>query len=100
MDVRRRKQFDSLDNERAGGPADYKDDDAPDPERLAIESQRRQRIADALDRLSRQQRNCLTLRTEGFRQREIAETLGVSESTVAENLRRAVLRMTRELYGT
>jgi RNA polymerase sigma-70 factor (ECF subfamily) len=99
IDYRRRKQFDSLDSEQSGTPADYKDDDAPDPERLAIESQRRERIADALHRLSKQQRNCLNLRTEGFRHREIAEILSVSESTVAENLRRAVLRLTKELYG-
>jgi len=98
IDSRRRKRLDSLDD-RTAPPFERRDDRSPDPERLAIENQRRDRIAGAVSRLSEQQRQCMTLRSEGFRHREIAEILGVSESTVAENLRRGVLRLTRELYG-
>jgi RNA polymerase sigma-70 factor (ECF subfamily) len=53
----------------------------------------------ALDRLSSQQRLCLHLRTEGFRYREIAEILGVSESTVCENLRRGLSRLMKDCHG-
>jgi RNA polymerase sigma-70 factor (ECF subfamily) len=53
----------------------------------------------ALDRLSSQQRQCLHLRTEGFRYREIAEILGVSESTVCENLRRGLSRLMKDCHG-
>jgi RNA polymerase sigma-70 factor (ECF subfamily) len=98
IDSRRRKRMDSLDDE-TGKPIERGDVQSPDPEYLAIENQRRDRIAGAISRLSEQQRQCMTLRTEGFRHREIAEILGVSESTVAENLRRGVLRLTKELYG-
>jgi RNA polymerase sigma-70 factor (ECF subfamily) len=52
----------------------------------------------ALDRLSSQQRLCLHLRTEGFRYREIAGILGVSESTVCENLRRGLSRLMKDFH--
>ena len=47
----------------------------------------------ALDTLSPQQRQCLHLRAEGLRYREIAETIGVGISTVGEFLNRAVTRL-------
>jgi len=38
------------------------------------------------------------LRTEGFRYREISEILGVSESTVCENLRRGLSRLIKDCH--
>ncbi len=58
-----------------------------------IESERQARLARALDSLSPQQRQCLHLRAEGLKYREIAETLGLSVSTVNEFLARAVARL-------
>jgi RNA polymerase sigma-70 factor (ECF subfamily) len=52
----------------------------------------------AVDRLSAQQRSCLHLRTEGFRYREIAEIMRVSESTVCENIRRGLARLMKDIH--
>jgi RNA polymerase sigma-70 factor (ECF subfamily) len=52
----------------------------------------------AADKLPQQQRLCLQLRTEGFRYREIAEILSVSESTVSEGIRRALIRLMKDLH--
>jgi RNA polymerase sigma-70 factor (ECF subfamily) len=41
-------------------------------------------------RLTQLQRNCIRLRAEGFRYREIAEILNISVSTVAGSLRHAI----------
>ena len=54
------------------------------------------RVQTAMSSLSEQQKQCLFLRAEGFRYREIAEILGVSISTVAESLRRAIRKLTSE----
>jgi RNA polymerase sigma-70 factor (ECF subfamily) len=52
----------------------------------------------AINRLSTQQRLCLHLRTESFRYREIANILGVSESTVCENIRRGLSRLMKDCH--
>ena len=51
------------------------------------------RVYAAISMLSAQQKQCLYLRAEGFRYREIAEILGVTISTVAESLRRAIKKL-------
>jgi RNA polymerase sigma-70 factor (ECF subfamily) len=66
---------------------------ADSPERVLLDRERMARIAAALSTLSPQQRNCLYLRSEGLRYREIAEVIGVSSSTVNEFLRRAIARL-------
>jgi RNA polymerase sigma-70 factor (ECF subfamily) len=57
------------------------------------------RVAVALESLSPQQRNCLYLRSEGLRYREIAEVIGISSSTVNEFLRRAIARLAEAVNG-
>ena len=52
----------------------------------------------AINRLSAQQRLCLHLRTESFRYREIAGILGVSESTVCENIRRGLSHLMKDCH--
>lgn len=69
----------------------------PDPESALMQRQRRAAIAAAVRALSPQQRNCLHLRVEGLRYREIAETIGISTSAVGEFLRRAVVRLKEAL---
>jgi RNA polymerase sigma-70 factor (ECF subfamily) len=66
---------------------------APDPERRLIDRERRAALASAMRDLSPQQKNCLHLRVQGLRYREIAETIGISNSAVGEFLRRAVARL-------
>ena len=54
-------------------------------------------VVAAVRDLSPQQRNCLHLRAQGLRYREIAETMGISSSAVGEFLRRAVVRLKEAL---
>jgi RNA polymerase sigma-70 factor (ECF subfamily) len=63
-----------------------------------MERERLLRMHRAVKSLSPQQRQCLHLRAEGLRYREIADATGVTISTVAEFLRRAVARLKRAVY--
>jgi RNA polymerase sigma-70 factor (ECF subfamily) len=58
-----------------------------------IERERMDQLSGAWKTLSAQQRQCLHLRAEGLRYREIAGAMGISISTVREFLGRAVLRL-------
>lgn len=66
---------------------------SPNPECALIEQQRRSALGRAICELSPQQRNCLHLRVQGLRYREIAEVIGISTSAVGEFLRRAVAKL-------
>lgn len=74
-------------------------DGATGPEQDLIEREQRLTIARAVESLSPQQRQCLHLRSEGFRYREIASILGISDSTVAEFLKRAITRLRKALHA-
>jgi RNA polymerase sigma-70 factor (ECF subfamily) len=74
-------------------------DGAASVEQRLIERERRTRLGHAVADLSPQQRQCLHLRTEGFRYREIAAILGISDSSVGEFLRRAIMRLRKALDG-
>jgi RNA polymerase sigma-70 factor (ECF subfamily) len=63
-----------------------------------IEQERRNQIGEAWKTLSEQQRQCLYLRGEGLRYREIAEAMGISISSVREFLSRAIVRLQRAVY--
>lgn len=69
-----------------------------DPERALIERDRATALIRAIQDLSAQQRNCLHLRVQGLRYREIADVIGISSSAVGEFLRRAVVRL-KEVMG-
>jgi RNA polymerase sigma-70 factor, ECF subfamily len=62
-------------------------------EHKMLTRERVQRLESALKTLSPQQRNCLYLRSEGLRYREIADVMGISTSSVNEFLRRAISRL-------
>jgi RNA polymerase sigma-70 factor (ECF subfamily) len=66
----------------------------PDPEQTVLQQER---MDLAIQQLSRPQRECLILRVEGFRYREIAEILGLSVPNVAQTLRRGIKKLMREL---
>jgi RNA polymerase sigma-70 factor (ECF subfamily) len=83
----REPQFDELDPE--AGSVDMR----PDPEHALIENRRRAALHRAVHELSPQQRNCLHLRVQGLRYREIASVMGISTSAVGEFLRRAAVRL-------
>lgn len=64
-----------------------------DPEKALLERERALALQETMGLLSPQQRVCVHLRAEGFRYREIAKILDVTVPTVAEFLRRAILKL-------
>lgn len=72
-------------------------DPAPTPEEVVLERERWTRFRTSVEALSEQQRHCLYLRADGFRYREIASIMGISDSSVGEFLRRAITRLKRAL---
>jgi len=74
-------------------------DSQEDPEKKMIDQERLARLHRAVGGLSRQQQICLYLRAEGFRYREIAKILDISDSTVCEFLRRAIGRLRKEMHA-
>ncbi len=71
-------------------------DSAPGPEEQFMRKERLSRVHRALTELTPLQRDCVYLRVEGFRYREIANILGVGTSTVAGSLRNAITRLAKE----
>lgn len=68
-------------------------DPALNPEQRALQRERLERLGAALEWLSAQEQQCLLLRAEGLRYREIGEILGVATSTVGEYLQRALRKL-------
>jgi RNA polymerase sigma-70 factor, ECF subfamily len=72
---------------------------AMNPEQEILSREQAQHLESAIGHLTSQQRECLLLRKEGLRYREIATVLGVSQSRVPQLLDSAVSRIAKELYG-
>jgi RNA polymerase sigma-70 factor (ECF subfamily) len=72
---------------------------AASPESMLLDREKTGKVVEAMESLSPQQRNCLYLRSEGLRYREIAEVIGISSSTVNEFLRRAISRLAEAVNG-
>jgi RNA polymerase sigma-70 factor, ECF subfamily len=92
-ELRRRKHVVLSEPERWAELSLSNIDPAPGPEELLLRKEKALRVCAAISMLSAQQKQCLYLRAEGFRYREIAEILGVTISTVAESLRRAIKKL-------
>lgn len=81
---------------RFGGPLDLGRDDLPDhatPERALLAKEKFQRLQSAIQSLAEAERECLLLRAEGLRYREIGEVLGIATSTVADTVDRAIRKL-------
>jgi RNA polymerase sigma-70 factor (ECF subfamily) len=63
------------------------------PEQIVLEKERYERLDAAVRSLAEQERQCLMLRAEGLRYREIGEVLGIPVSTVADVVSRAVSKL-------
>ena len=72
-------------------------DPAPGPEDMVIHQERLERLQNAVLQLTNQQRNCLLLRAEGLRYREIASRLGISIQRVAKLLDRSTSQLAANL---
>jgi RNA polymerase sigma-70 factor (ECF subfamily) len=68
------------------------------PEQNVLNLEKFRRLREAVSQLNSQQRQCLHLRTKGFRYREIAEIIGLSTSTVGEAVQRAIQCLRKVLY--
>lgn len=66
---------------------------AASPEQDLLAQERILRLRRAMDALSAAQKECLLLRAEGLKYREIAEVLNVSVSTVGENVQRGLEKL-------
>jgi len=74
-------------------------DPHPTPEQTVLHQEDFRRLHAAMGQLSPQQRECLVLRAEGFRYRQISEIMGMSDSNVAKSLHRGIRKMMREIRG-
>jgi RNA polymerase sigma-70 factor, ECF subfamily len=63
------------------------------PERALLEREKLRHLASAIRVLSEQERECLLLRGEGLRYREIGEVLGIPTSTVGDTVERAIKKL-------
>jgi RNA polymerase sigma-70 factor (ECF subfamily) len=70
-----------------------------DPEKLTLQHERVDRLQIAVLNLTPLQRECLHLRAEGLRYREIAGLMELSLSTVMDAVRRATLKLAGEFGG-
>jgi RNA polymerase sigma-70 factor (ECF subfamily) len=66
------------------------------PEQRVLQKETFERLHAAMGWLSQQELQCLHLRAEGFRYREIGEILGINTKTAAEFLRRGIKKLMKE----
>ena len=98
--INRRKRdrfFDRLDASDFDELSRLLPDTAPGPEQSLLQREKFARLLTAMKRLSLQEKQCLHLRAEGFRYREIGEILGVSSGAVNEYLRRAMRKLKEQI---
>lgn len=74
-------------------------DPGPNPEMRLAASERRRRLLAVFSALPERDRQCLSLRAEGLRYRDIAGALGVSLGAVAKSLARGIARLVRADQG-
>ena len=75
--------------------AEMQPDPEPDPEEQLSNRQRQERLLALVGALREDDRQCLYLRAEGLRYREIAEVLDISLGGVALSLQRSLKRLSR-----
>jgi RNA polymerase sigma-70 factor, ECF subfamily len=68
-------------------------DPSPDPEIILLQQERYAYMADAVRKLTEQQREALVLKAEGLGYREIGEIMSLSTFAVAAHIRRAIAKM-------
>ena len=92
---RRNRNRRLLDTVAESGIEDSAKDPAPNPEDQLVERESRNRLRAVFNALPEHDRQCLALRAEGLRYREIAEILGMSLGAVSLSLARSLARIDR-----
>lgn len=92
-DHRRRLQPRVMDSLEASKEARQALDVQAGPEQQLLEEERAARLHRAMEALPLRQQQCLRLRAEGLRYREIAEALGIGVTTVADAIHEALTRL-------
>jgi RNA polymerase sigma-70 factor, ECF subfamily len=91
MDVHRfQRRWSHNNDEQSHTIIRHRADPGPTPEQQVILDERRRQFEDAFAQLTPKQQQCVLLRAEGFRYREIALTLGVSVQRVGELMQRSI----------
>jgi RNA polymerase sigma-70 factor (ECF subfamily) len=98
-ELKGRRHVASISPEQWESMMQTRQDPRPGPEEQLLDKERMAHIHDALCKLSPLQRQCVHLRVEGFRYREIADILDLSVPTIAESLRRAVVKLATDRHG-
>jgi RNA polymerase sigma-70 factor (ECF subfamily) len=93
---KRRRPAQSFEDAQGKIDADAHADSRATPEQQLIAQEREGQLIAALERLPTHQQQCLHLRAEGLRYREIAEVLGAGVSTVAEWVQQALRTLGKE----
>jgi RNA polymerase sigma-70 factor (ECF subfamily) len=75
--------------------AEHHSDPSPNPEEHLSSAQRQRRLLAVVQALPETDQNCIRLRAEGLRYREIAAVLGISLGTVSTSLTRSIARLIR-----
>ncbi len=71
--------------------------EAASPEEALLQQEREVRFRRAVQALSCAQKECLVLRSQGFKYRQIADVLQLSVSTVAENVQRGLEQLRKTI---
>ena len=69
------------------------------PEQNLLHKEKLDRLRKAIGRLTLVERECLNLRTKGFRYREIGEIVDISPKSVASTLYRVIEKLAKETNG-
>lgn len=69
------------------------------PEQALLQKEKLNRLHTAIGRLTLLERECLNLRTKGFRYREIGEILEIGTTTVSDTLGRVIEKLAKETNG-
>ena len=78
---------------RTCGPGCASTQNGHSPESLVLNRERNEKLRLAIGALSGPQRECLVLRAQGMKYREIAAVLDLSISAVAENVQRGLEKL-------
>jgi RNA polymerase sigma-70 factor (ECF subfamily) len=87
---RRSELFDA-----SGDDAEVHTDPSPTPEEQVTFAQRQNRLLAVVQALPARDQQCLRLRAEGLRYREISDVLGISLGSVSASLARSLARLAR-----